>query len=285
MKIDKLSLPHPVLGLGDDVKGSYQVSSSVKLGKERIAVTVNHGLVNETIEKLMEDKIVAFCTEINCPQTLFRESFTTFEPNQIIEIDSTNLRDKVDVRFYVTAKRDISGYSIVGANPDYQDSTFEIAKGDVLAYGGDTSFIAAKRWEELKSISSFLVIMEGSKEEQPFEIYLNSDKIIVYLSKKDYAVYKRASKHGFDPIFHSSIVVPALSYALQQTMTAEGNPYENLKWHQVLEFRKANDQRLEKIEWSPEYAPKIAQILLENPFTRTLNRIENIIDTSFSVEF
>ncbi len=285
MKIDKLSLPHPVLGLGDDVSGAYQVSSSVKLGKERITVIVNHGLANATIEKLMENDVVRFCTEINCPQTLFRESFTTTEPNQTIEIDSANLRDKVDVRFYVTAKQDISSYSVAGANPDYQGFTFEIAKGDVLAYGGSTSFIAAKRWEELKSISSFLVIMEGDKEEQPFEIYLNSDKIIVYLSKRDYAIYKRASKNGFDSIFHSSIVVPALSYALQQSMTAEGSPYENLKWYQVLEFRRANDKDLEKIEWNPELAPKIAQILLGNPLTRMLNRIENIIDTSFSDEF
>jgi len=285
MKIDKLSLPHPVLGLGDDVAGSYQVSSSVKLGKEQIMLIVNHGLANETIEKLMDENVVAFCTEINCPQTLFRESFTTVEPNQTIEVASENLRDKVEVRFYVTAKQDISGYSVVGANPDYQGFTFEIAKGDVLAYGGSTSFIAAKRWEELRSISSFLVIMEGEKEEQPFEVYLQSDKIIVYLSKKDYAIYKRASKNGFDPIFHSAIVVPALAYALQQVMTAEGNPYESLKWYQVLEFRKANDKELEKIDWSPEFAPKIAQILLGNPLTRTLSRIENIIDTSFSVEF
>ena len=78
MKIDKLSLPHPVLGLGDDVSGAYQVSSSVKLGKERITVIVNHGLANATIEKLMENDVVRFCTEINCPQTLFREKHTSY---------------------------------------------------------------------------------------------------------------------------------------------------------------------------------------------------------------
>ena len=60
MKIDKLSLPHPVLGLGDDVSGAYQVSSNVKLGKERITVIVNHGLANATIEKLMGNDVVAF---------------------------------------------------------------------------------------------------------------------------------------------------------------------------------------------------------------------------------
>lgn len=282
MKIDKLSLPHPVLGLGNDVEGIYRVNPSIKLGRQKITAIVNHGLSNETMEDLLIKKEVAFCTEINCPQTFYRKAFLTTEPSQIIETMSEELRDKTELNFYIVALKDIHDYTIKGANDDYKGFTFEVEKGDVLAYGGRTAFIAAKTWEDIKALSAFMVIRQSDNEEGPFEIDLTSNKVVVYLSKKDYTTFRRASRHGFDPIFHSSIVIPVLMHALHQMMNGEEGLFEDLRWYQILEFRKS-DEGLEKI-WASENIPKIAQILLDHPLTRTLIRIENIIDSSFSME-
>jgi hypothetical protein len=283
MRIDKLSLPHPVLGLGDDVNGFYRASPAVKLGRQNISVIINHGVSNKTIESLLNEKAAAFCTEINCPQTFYRKAFLTTESSQIIEIPSDELRNKTEINFYIVAAKDISGYSVDGANEDYRGFTFEIEKGDVLGYGGRTFFIAAKRWEDIKALSSLMVIKKSEREKGPFEVDLNSDKIVVYLSEQDFNIFRRASRHGFDSIFHSSIVVPVLMHALNQMMgDDEGNLFENHKWYQILEFRK-NDEGLDR-KWSREYITEIAQTLLANPLTRTLSRVEEIIDSSFIPE-
>lgn len=283
MRIDKLSLPHPVLGLGDDVNGFYRASPAVKLGRQNISVIVNHGVSNKTIESLLNNKAVVFCTEINCPQTFYRKAFLTTESSQVIEIPSDELRDKTEINFYIIAAKDISSYSVDGANEDYRGFTFEIEKGDVLGYGGRTFFIAAKRWEDIKALSSLMVIKKSEKEKGPFDVDLNSDKIVVYLSEQDFDTFRRASRHGFDPIFHSSIAVPVLMHALNQMMgDDEENLFENHKWYQILEFRKI-DEGLDR-KWSREYIPEIAQTLLVDPLTRTLSRVEEIIDSSFIQE-
>jgi hypothetical protein len=72
-------------------------------------------------------------------------------------------------------------------------------------------------------------------------------------------------------------------HALNQMMgDDEGNLFENHKWYQILEFRK-NDEGLDR-KWSREYITEIAQTLLANPLTRTLSRVEEIIDSSFIQE-
>jgi hypothetical protein len=282
MKIDKLSLPHPVLGLGNDVDGTYRVTASIRLGRFNINVIVNHGLSNKTLEDLLSDKAVAYCVEINCPQTFYRKAFLTTESSQIIDISADDLRGKTEVSFYIVVTRDNDNYVIDGANEDYRGFQFEVRKGDVLGYGGHTFFIAAKNWEDLEAVSSIMVIKKSDKETGPFNIDLTSEKISVYLSKQDFEVFRRASSRGFDPIFHSSIAVPALTHALNQMMGPGGSLFENTRWYQILEFRKM-DEDLES-KWSPENIPEIVQELLDNPLTRTLNRVEEIIDSSFQEE-
>lgn len=282
MKIDKLSLPHPVLGLGNDVDGTYRANASIRLGRYVINVIVNHGLSNKTLEDLLNEKAVAYCVEINCPQTFYRKAFLTTEPSQIIEIPSDDLRDKTEISFYIVSTKENNNYVVDGANEDYKGFEFEIKKGDVLGYGGHTFFIAAKNWEDVRAVSSIMVIKKSDKETGPFTIDLNFEKIVVYLPKQDFEVYRRASSRGFDPIFHSSIVVPVLMHAISQMMIPGETLFENTRWYQILEFRKT-DEGLEK-KWSPENIPEIVQALLENPLTRTLNRVEEIIDSSFEEE-
>lgn len=282
MKIDRLSLPHPVLGLGDDVEGKYEPIPSIRLGKEKTAISIEHVLENPTLQEMVVKGDIAFCAELNCPQTLYRNVFISRKPNQSIEIETGFLRDKVTIKFYIIAQKDISKYKPKGANQDYGEYTFRVLKGDVLAYGSMTSFIAAKSWEKLAAISSFLVITEGDSQEGPFKIDLNEDRITVQLSKKDYAVYKSASKPPlFGPIFHASVVIPALIFALQQMMTDEAKEqHEGKRWFDVLEFRKNNDEKIEKLWNDQTNVPEIAQLLLDQPFSRTLTRLEHIIDQS-----
>ena len=100
MKIDHLSFPHPVLNLQDDIpSGNYKVTHSVQRSRDEIVINVIHDLVQDSIEKLITSREACFLTEVQCPQTLFRVAYISHDPEQVIIIPSTDLRDFVEISF------------------------------------------------------------------------------------------------------------------------------------------------------------------------------------------
>lgn len=275
MKISNLSLPHPVLGLGDDVEGRYLVDCDVELSNEQASLFIKHNLENKTLEGLVRDGKAVYSVEVHCAQTFLRESFLSENNEHKISIPSSQLRNKVDVHFYVTASEDMSDYQISGANVDYSGYRFEVSTGDVLAYGGSTTFFAAKAWEALQAVSTFMEIQEYPEEEGPIRFELTGPKIIIQVSrndKKKYDTYKGVRR--LESIFHSEIVFPALIYSLYQ-MHKSPEDYEDLDWYQVLDFRLKEEEKLRKFDRdNPADYPGIAQTLLENPINRSWEGIE-----------
>ena len=101
MKINSLSLPHPVLGVHDDVKGSYETQLSVQLTPEKVTLAVDHKLNNASIQGLISSDKVTFCVEVNCPKTFYRCVLFTKSSQQVIEIPANSLLDKVSLDFYM----------------------------------------------------------------------------------------------------------------------------------------------------------------------------------------
>jgi len=274
---DNLSFPHPVLGIKDDVLGEYEVDCGIKLGKEEISIVIKHILRNGTLEKMIDDKLAVFCVEAVCPRTMYRESFLSSNMTHTIKIKSSDVRDKVELNFYINALKDIPKYELKEANPDYAGFYFEIEKGDILAYGGNTFFIAEKTWEALQTVSSFMELRRYDKKTGPVVLNLLSEKIIIQISEDDYLKYKKIQcVESLSPIFHSSIVLTTLLYALSEMMV-NSEFYKDYKWYQVLDFRINNDERLKKVGWDLEYLPEIAQIILDNPMGRSLDALHGIV--------
>jgi len=105
MKINNLSLPHPVLGLADDVIGEYHANCDVKLEKEKISISVLHNIFHETIKKEIASGNLKYCVDINCPKTMYRKTFLSENTKQLIEIESVELIDKVVLSFFVISKK------------------------------------------------------------------------------------------------------------------------------------------------------------------------------------
>ena len=280
MRVNRLSLPHPVLGLGDDVGGIYNVTLGKKLERHMVSITVNHQLSNKTMEALLNEEKVEFCVEINCPQTFYRNTWSTNEFKQIIEIESDKLRRKTDVNCYILASQDIPDYVIEDANEDYQGATFKIEKGDVLGYGGSARFFSAKEWE-IKNIYALIEIQEApEKERGVFRVDLSSDeKITVYLPKQDYHLFQELTgSRCFEEFLHCSVAVPTLIYTLDQMMKQSEELNTDSKWYQVLEDRRDNDENLED-KWSSENILEIAQLLLSIPLERAMIKMRKSIET------
>lgn len=278
MKINNLSLPHPVLGISDDVgKFVYIPNFSVSLGKENISLQTENQLDNPTLNQLISEKKALFCTELNCMQTVYRRSLMTNEYKSSITLRVDQLRNKVEVSFYIIASENIEDYQIEGSNEDYKGYKFNIEKGDVLAYGGSTSFMAVKDWESLKAVKSFMDIQSYNEDKGPMKITLTDSKIVVGLCKDDYDKYSLClNAEGLPPIFHSAIVLPALIYALNE-MVMHREEHEDESWFQFLEYRKKTDKKLSVLDWADtENVPIIAQQIINYPLGRTLTAIEQL---------
>jgi len=283
MQIHNISFPHPVLGIRDDVVGSeYLAELTVSTGKKVTTLTVKQVLTNSTLNKLISEGKAVFCLQLNCRQTLFRDTYEFKDYQKEISVKTENLRNKVLTDFYIVAKGNIHEYSIEGANQDYEGYKFEIEKGDVLAFGGSGEFLAVKDWEMLKGCKSFMEIIKGDKKSGPFEVFLSGEQVVITLSWDDYdRYYAYSDQTNLSGIFHSSIVLPVLTYVISELTSSKGERYEDCKWYQVLEFMKAEDEILKKIDWSdPANVPLIAQTLLEFPLTRALNNLNDLSNSS-----
>src|SRR3990167_5937097 len=272
MKISSLSLPHPVLGSGDDVDGHYTADCDVSLTPSEVTLTIKYDLQNKTLEDLIKNDKALYSVEVHCMPTFYRMAHFSKQKEQTITIPAELLRNKVEVEFYITAITDLPDYQIEGSNSDYEGYKFDVNKSDVLAYGGKTHFPALKDWEALQAISSFMEIQESPDLESPMYFELKGEKIIVRVSKEDkkkYDQYKSIKK--LEPIFHSEIVFPALIHTLYQ-MHNSPDDFDQLGWYYVLNYKLDNDEQIKKLDRNNEdNYPKIAQMLLDNPLARSFD--------------
>ncbi len=285
MKINDLSLPHPVLGYGSDVKGKHSVSTDLRMEKDDIYINAAHKLINKSLQNLIKKKKASFCTHVHCKKTFFREVYNCHDIKQKVTLPQDKVLDRVEVEFYVTAQKPISNYKLDGFHPDYKGARFQIEKGDVLSYGGSFSFIADKEWVATKGIANFMTIQSSKKVKGRMEISLDDNKILILIPTEDYQKYQIHHKTpAFEAMFHSSIVLPTLIYALSQMFAdKEAGYFSDFMWYQCLEERLQNDEKLKLISKDAASAPAISQAILDNPLNRTLVAMD-MIATDYTEE-
>ncbi len=275
MKVNTKSYPHPVLGNGDDLNGSFSVQLPYELGREAIVLNPTFALKNFVIEEFIKKSKASFIVEVECRNTFFRKSFSTRNMVERFSIPASSLRERVTVGFYVCADQDIKGYRPSDPHSDYEGAEFDLEAGDVLAVGGYSSFIALKSFDPLRPpVSSFMSIIEGFQHEGPMEVDYDQSKITVILSKVDWKSYVEVfGQKAVQGILHSSVVFPVLVDAIYKMQTS-GSEYENTNWYGRMEaILDANGlQGKDPIE--------IAQKILNNPVNRSFRSIEDLINTA-----
>ncbi len=274
MKVNAKSYPHPVLGNGDDLGGSFKVDLPYELSRDSVVLHPSFALRNVAIEDLLKKGKASFVAEVECRSTFYRRSFPIGIQNESITVPAKLLRERVTAGFYVCANQDIKGYKPSEPHLDYEGAVFDVDAGDILAVGGLSSFIAEKAFDPLRPpVSSFMSIMEGTQHEGPMEIDYDADKITIVLSKADWKSY--LGVRGQKPvqgILHSAVVLPALVDAIHKIQISASD-YEHLNWFgrldAILEAKKLQDK--DPFE--------VAQRILDNPSARSFKGIETIINT------
>ncbi len=284
MKFNDISFPHPVLGIGDAVDSYIKqykqgvFMPDITKTRDEYLINLDFQFENQKLRELLNDNKCEFLCEVTCSNTLYRKSITSDSNKFEFTIPKKAIKGRVEFLCVLVVKESIDNYSNTQSHSDYNGYSFDLGKGDVLAYFGEFSFNADIKYEKLKAVSSFMEIVENS-ELTYTNIDLKRAKIRVELPSEAYKLYQSDSisqEPRFSPVFHSSIVLNALLTALYSF-----EEHRDYLWAQVIEYRLKNDRQLKNISIEEkENIPEIAQRLLGNPFNRLLEGLNEIVESA-----
>lgn len=260
--------PHPVLGNADDF-GSDSLSIDLKISSNgtSIEITPIFVLNCDALNKLISDGSATYLSHVYCRGTLYREVFKTQKSlSDSLIIPSHRLNGEVEIDFFICANKNIENYKSKDFNPEYGDVSFEVERGDIVAYAGKGKFHANKLPEELKSISALMNIDCSNKNKEPMFLEYSGQKITIMLSIEDYTNYKLLKNNAqYFGVVLSSIVLPALIEALYYLDEEESDEYSSNAWYKALKEFKDNSKHPDPL--------RIGQKILDNPINNCLEHL------------
>ncbi len=278
MRLSARSYPHPVLGNRDDVPGAaFQAALEMSTDKECVYIAADVACSCETLNALLKNGRAAYVLHVECSNTLFRRAYEFREPQHRISIGADNLNDAVEVNVFVRATDRIADYRIPEAHSDYADATFDIQRGDILAVGEGQVFHIESNFDSLSRIGSIMQINESPKDgDIPMEPSFDGDKIVIFLSKSDFADYKVLKLHeGVRGPLTTTIVLPVLVEAIHILKEESEGMDDARRWVRALA------RRIESLGLSSESQPLLlAQKLLELPVKRALSSSRMLAEAS-----
>lgn len=281
MIFSNVSFPHPVLGLNDSILSIVKLEDPIINSLNDIySIVLNISHDNKDLEKLINAGKAEYMCEITCTNTLYRKKIVSNTDKFDFQIPKKDLRGKVEFICLIVAKEYIYNYTNSNAHPDYAGYSFHLETGDVLAFCGEFTFNADIKYEKLKAVSSFMEIVENENPDETYSsIDLNNNKIQIQLPTELFNLYCKSTisqEEKFAPVFHSSMVLNALLIGLYNLEN-----YKEYTWAQVIEYRLKNEKPLNEINFDDkENIPRIAKMLLGNPFERLLNGLDVIANES-----
>lgn len=270
MKLNDISFPYPVLRAGcDDVLPQLQEDCiSIKVNKSpseyEFVITLKYN--NKDIDKLIQEGKAIYSCEIDCIQTVWRESFRSTKPCFRINIPRRNVAGNITFSAYVSVKDYIKGYHNRGFNSDYGDATFDMEPGDILAGFPIVQHHIDIKYDKLQAAGSFMIIHEDpTKEHVNYDF--EHDKIEINLPSDMFKQYQNGIKSNFAELMHASLAFNALTCALYELPSAQ----DHLQWVQALKYRLQTEQQF-KGDFDEDFSigdvPAVANKLLRDPYKR-----------------
>lgn len=276
MRLSARSYPHPVLGNRDDVPGvAFQAALEMSADKQYIYIKADINCSCNTINTLLGDGRAAYMLHVECSNTLFRRAYEFHEPQHRISIRADYLNDAVEVNVFVVATESIVQYTLTEAHSDYRNAAFDIQRGDILAVGEGQVFHVESGFDSLSRIGSIMQINESPKDgDIPMEPDFNGDKIVIFLSKNDFADYKMLKLHeGVRGPLTTTIVLPVLVEAIHILKEESDGIDDTRRWIRALQ------RRIEALSLIRESSPIVlAQHILELPIKRALSSSRMLVE-------
>lgn len=267
MRLSERSYPHPVVGNRDDVPGAaFQAAVTATSDKENFYIDIQIECSSASVQSLIQEQRATFVAHVECSNTLYRQAFRFTETSHRITIPGSRLFDKFEVNVLACASANVPGYIVAGAHPDYGDAAFDLSEGDIVAVADGHEFLAEFE-DALARIGSIMQVDESrDADDGIMKVDWNGKRIVIILSKKDFATYSILK--AVEPIgstLASMIVLPVLIQALHETKNSDSY-LAGCRWHDILQRRLA---KLDVLGTDFDELD-VAQQLLELPIKRAL---------------
>lgn len=268
------SFPYPVLGNEDDIEGKFSFGLHYTLEPERVILEGSFLLIHPTIDSLIEEGRARFVIEVVCGATFYREVFD-FESRAFSRsILASNLRGTVSVSSFICAASDIDDYDPVNVHPDLAGEPSKITAGEVIAIGPVGRFVAEKSFDPFNApVSSFMRIHEGTFRTGAVSVIHETDKILIELSKDDYAAYSKLPRSRVSAVLHASVVLPVLTDTMH-LMKASRSSHQDQQWFARIE------QIIDAQGLSVDEPFETAQKILAYPLSRSFRNLKEILEVS-----
>ena len=290
MELCEKKYPYPVLlPKGDDYVGcSFDVIIDSRKTPTCISYSLDTKLDCPDLFVAVERGDAAIILHVECPQSAYRRSFVIQHGHfDLPPISTDDLSGKIFLCPFIVAQRDIQGFRSNSFNPEYDDLSFNIRCGSVLAEGEqliDFADTVTRDIDYKPDIFSVVPYVPAPSDHERIKYDLAlKPKITIKLPQNIYAQYNAMLKSGETREFlWSSIILPAVMEALY-TMRGEFEQngdfgvFENSVWCPRLTERIEHLYPKAKSDWKHFFEetsiPEIAQELIKNPVSIAVSKL------------
>lgn len=278
MNLTKYILPYPVLGIEGDFISTDKVDRtlSVQMTQKDYQFTVKYEIQNKTILSLIKKGLAKFCCEVDCVKTYYRKVYESDNNEFSFDIPRTSLVGDVSFFYSIIAVTTVEDYTNESFNPRYYENyKFNLQKGQLLAYLGQTIFKADIKYEELKAVGS---LVEVHKDPSTSFMYFSfsGPKIRINLPEREYNNFYANNNSVTADILHASIVQSALISALHSF-----GKYSYMQWAETLKIRVKNDKKLQKFSdlenLDSDQICELVNAILDNADKRMFESLSRIL--------
>jgi hypothetical protein len=234
---------------------------------------------------------------IECGRTRYRKCFSLNEDGASIEIPEASLDGRVELSTFLAAAEALPNYKNSAAHEGYQDQSFEVERGQILAVAPLMTFEATKDGDSFRNLDGiFLVNAKDKKDPLPIKVDLELDKkVVISLPPEEHKTFKGLNdwsqedtrgdgnfEHGVGPALHQAIVIPAVMEMLS-ALRNRPDDILDLAWGRALkEALKNSERQYELIEDEKRFQPDdpdiaVAQVLFRNFLSRALQGLNEYV--------
>ena len=193
------------------------------------------------IIKLVKERKAKAVLKIYCPTTKYRKMVDlTLGVNNII-LNNVDVNNRVELESFIILTVNVKQFCSVNFNKDYQDDTFDLEKGSIIAVGKQESVFIEKDIYEFTKVTSVIKVRKSTTDEKGMTVDYSDQNIYVYLPEDEYIIYSQYAKHCLE-VANSMVILPALTFVFDELSKDDDafNEYEDNKWFRVIK-RKVKD--------------------------------------------
>ena len=238
------SYPHPVLGHGDDVSSTFEITAVKQTSStDSIYCQFRLALDDPEVLELLNSSRVQLAVTWACNATLQRgwttpDLITDLTSSQLyrFHIDQNNVFGRINCGVQLIAMEAIPDYCLTNQNHGYGTFTFDLEPGDIVGVAGSFSLEAHKLYDPMQPpVDSCFRIVQSDAVTAPVDFRLDyslQDYVRIELSKDAFERFLGLRSHPDLQV--AFVAFPALIATLSEMKVGSDTEIAETGWFKSL---------------------------------------------------